>query len=245
MSAGRGEPEARPVIAIDGPAAAGKGTLARGLAAHYGFAHLDSGALYRLAALYALKAGLAPDDPALPGRLEKLMAGRLEGLEDPDLRSPAMAEAASRYAARPGLRAALKARQRQFAADPPGGAGGAVLEGRDIGTVIAPDADAKIFVTASLAARARRRALEERRRLPAGAAVNEARLEAEVKARLRARDQADCRRAAAPLLRASDAHLLNTTDLSIEAALARAVRIIDAALAAARRRGGGSSSRRS
>jgi cytidylate kinase len=210
------------VIAIDGPTASGKGTLARRLAAHYGYAYLDTGALYRAVGYRVLEAGQDPKD----GAAAQKAAAALDpaSIPDAELRSDRVGGAASIVAAIPAVREALLALQRGFAADPPGGAPGAVLDGRDIGTVICPDADVKLFVTANVTARAKRRTLElAARGLPAD--------EARVLADLRARDQRDMTRAAAPLKPASDAHLLDTTGLDIEAAFAAARAIIDQQLA--------------
>ena len=203
------------LIAVDGPAASGKGTIARALAAHFGLPHLDTGALYRAVGLAALRAGVGLEDAA---RLAPLAAAvDLSLLDDPALRDRATAEAASRVSAVPEVRAALLALQRAFAARPEG----AVLDGRDIGTVIAPEADAKLFVTAAPEVRAKRRAAELR---AMGLLVDEA----EVLADIEARDRRDSGRAAAPLRRADDADLLDTTDLDIEAAVRRAIELVSA-----------------
>ena len=194
-------------VAIDGPAAAGKGTISRALAVHFGFAHLDTGLLYRAVGMkggdpVATARGLTPDD---------LARGDLRGL--------AASEAASRVAAIPEVRAALVAFQRDFARRP----GGAVLDGRDIGTVICPGAEVKIFVTASPEIRARRRWLEE------GGPEAPEPLE-QVLEQVRARDERDMGRADAPLRPAEDAEQLDTSDLSIDAAVARAVALVRARL---------------
>jgi cytidylate kinase len=196
-------------IAIDGPAAAGKGTIGRALAAHFGFAHLDTGMLYRATGRRVL-AGLDPVAAAQSLRAEDLEAG--------DLRSPEVSHAASRVAAIPEVRQALLDFQRAFARR----AGGAVLDGRDIGTVICPDAEVKLFVTASDAERARRR---HRELLQSGHAVT---LE-EVADDLRGRDARDSARAAAPLKPAPDAHRLDTSTMTIEEATAEAIAIVEAA----------------
>jgi CMP/dCMP kinase len=198
------------VVAIDGPAASGKGTLARRLAKHFGLRHLDTGLTYRAVAdrLMASGADLDDEDAAVAAAaaldLDTLDAGRLA--------SHAIGEAASRVAVMPRLRAALVEKQRAFAVVPPG----AVLDGRDIGTVVLPRAPAKLYVTASPETRARRRALEMRR---AGADMSEA----EVLADLRRRDERDMARTDSPLRPAPDATLLDTTDLDIEAAFRAAV----------------------
>ncbi|HHN73208.1 MAG TPA: (d)CMP kinase [Thermopetrobacter sp.] len=205
------------IIAIDGPAAAGKGTLARRIADHYGLRLLDTGALYRAVALAMRAAGhdLADEDAAaaLARALDEAW------LTHPQLRAAGTGEVASRIAAMPAVRAALLDYQRAFAATPPG----AVLDGRDIGTVVCPDADVKLFVTASPEVRARRRWLELRER------GEEVPFE-EVLLQVRARDERDAGRAEAPLRPATDAHLLDTSELDIEAAFRAARRIIDAHL---------------
>jgi cytidylate kinase len=207
------------IIAIDGPVAAGKGTLARSLARHFGFAYLDSGSLYRAAALKLLRAGSGPFDAQASVRAAQ--AVEYQDLADPALRAEAVGEAASRIAAWPGVRAALLHYQREFAHKPPGGAKGAVLDGRDIGTVVCPDADIKIFVTASPAVRAERRRRELKERLGDRAPTTE-----QILADLMTRDQRDQDRAASPLKPADDAHLLDTTNLAIEAAFAAACAIV-------------------
>jgi cytidylate kinase len=203
------------IIAIDGPAASGKGTLARRLAAHFGLAYLDTGSLYRAVAHRVLADSGNPES-----EVDAVAAARRLGeteSADEDLRTPAVSKAASIVAAIPAVREAILDFQRDFAARPPG----AVLDGRDIGTVVCPDADVKLFVTASPETRARRRYLEL-------AASGDAPSEADVLADLIARDRRDRERAVAPLAQAQDAHLLDTTDLGIEAAFAAAVEIVDA-----------------
>ncbi|MDP4022546.1 (d)CMP kinase [Methylobacterium sp. NEAU 140] len=208
----------RLVIAIDGPAASGKGTLAKRLAAHYRLPHLDTGLLYRAVALALVDAGTSLNDAgAAAGAAAALDAG---SLDDPRLRDRAMGEAASRVSAVPEVRAALLAWQRRFAADP----AGAVLDGRDIGTVVCPDAPVKLFITASSAERARRRHRELAGRGEA------ATLEA-IRADIEARDARDAGRAAAPLRMAEDAVRLDTTDLDAEAAFARALTLVEDARA--------------
>ncbi len=197
-------------VAIDGPAASGKGTIARALAARFGFAHLDTGLLYRAVG----RRHLAGEDPA-----EAARALRREDLEGDDLRGAEVAQAASRVAALPEVRSALVDFQRAFASR----AGGAVLDGRDIGTVICPDAPVKLYVTASDAVRAHRRWLEL-------TAKGDTRSEAEVLAELRERDARDQARASAPLKPAEDAITLDTTELSIEDALAQAIALVAARL---------------
>ena len=194
-------------VAIDGPAAAGKGTVSKAVAAHFGFAHLDTGLLYRavgakvLAGADAVQAAreLVPDD-----------------LESPDLRTQAIAKAASNVAKIADVRAALVAFQQSFAQRD----GGAVLDGRDIGTVICPDADVKLFVTASPQVRAERRFAEL---VGKGADVTPEGVLADVEAR----DKQDRERATAPLVAADDAIMIDTSDLSIDAAVAAAVKVIE------------------
>ncbi|MCV2894538.1 (d)CMP kinase [Lentibacter sp. XHP0401] len=198
-------------IAIDGPAAAGKGTISKAVAAHFGFAHLDTGLLYRAVGAKVL-AGVDPVEAA-----QALVA---EDLEDASLRTADVAQAASRVAVIGEVRAALVDFQRAFARR----AGGAVLDGRDIGTVICPDAEAKLFVTASAEVRAARRHAEL---LERGA---EATLE-EVLADVKERDARDASRAEAPMVAAGDAVLIDTSEMSIEAAVAGAIAAVEAARA--------------
>lgn len=200
------------VIAVDGPAASGKGTIARGLAHHHGLPHLDTGKLYRAVALSLLRWGGDPDSEFAALRACEEVSGLLD---DPELKSETVGGVASRISAYPAVRAALLERQREFAAQP----GGAVLDGRDIGTVIAPEATAKLFVTASSEERARRRHAEL---TAAGLPVH---LE-DVLIDIRARDERDSHRSAAPLVQAEDALLLDTTELGPEEALAEAIRLV-------------------
>jgi cytidylate kinase len=195
------------IVAIDGPAAAGKGTLARALAKAFGLAYLDTGALYRATALRVLRASVDPTDAAAAAQAAEITP---QDLADPHLRHEATGEMASRISAIPEVRASLLAFQRKFAAEPPENTAGAVLDGRDIGTVVCPDAAYKIFVTASDEVRAHRRWLE----LSAtGEAVNEA----DVLADMRKRDARDAERATAPMKPADDAYLLDTSNLDIDA----------------------------
>lgn len=204
------------IIAIDGPAASGKGTLAKNLAAHYGLRHLDTGLIYRAVA----SAMLAADAPLGDETAAAAIAAALDpaAFGDPELKSQIVGDAASVVSAHPKVREALVTFQRKFAAEPPG----AVLDGRDIGTVICPQADVKIFVVADPKVRARRRTLEARAR---GEEADEALVLADI---LR-RDERDQNRAAAPLKAAADAHVLDTSQLDIAAAQAAAIRIIELA----------------
>jgi cytidylate kinase len=203
------------IIAIDGPAASGKGTLGRRLAAHYGLRHLDTGLIYRAVAKSLLDAGHSPGNRARAlAAAEALDPTRFD---EAALKSQAVGEAASQVSAIAEVRRALLAFQRGFGRTPPG----AVLDGRDIGTVIFPDADVKIFVTATPQVRARRRAVELQ---AAGGMVNEQ----EVLADILRRDERDTSRAAAPLKPAPDAHLLDTTHLDIDAAFRAAIDIVEA-----------------
>ena len=204
------------VIAIDGPAASGKGTLARRLAAHYRLPHLDTGLLYRATALALIDADRRLDDEDAAEAAARGLA--LVEFDEARLRGGAMGEAASIVAAMPRVRAALTHAQRAFARRPEG----AVLDGRDIGTVIAPDAVAKIFVTASPETRASRRALELKGR---GEQVDFAAILADV----RKRDARDAARAVAPLAAAPDAATLDTSTLDIEAAFRAAIEIVERA----------------
>jgi cytidylate kinase len=210
------------IIAVDGPAASGKGTLARCLAQHYGLAHLDSGRLYRAAALQVLLAG---GDPANPKDAEAgAQRVRPGQLADKRLNEERVAEAASLVSAIPAVRATLLAFQREFTIRPPGGAKGAVLDGRDIGTVVCPRADAKLFVTASLEARATRRFKELQ---ASGAPAIYQRVLQDMKLR----DARDQERKTAPLVRAEDAFELDTTALDADAAFDAAIRFVDRKLA--------------
>jgi len=211
------------IIAIDGPAASGKGTIGRQVATVYALHHLDSGLLYRAVAKAMLEAGDRLDDEPRAGAA----AGALDPstLNDPALKSRAVGEAASVVSAIPAVREALVAYQRAFAVRPPG----AVLDGRDIGTVIAPGADVKIYVTASPQVRAARRTAELRQR---GEDVREA----DVLADILRRDERDATRPISPLKPAPDAHLLDTTHLGIDAAFRAAIDIIEAVRTGRKRR---------
>ncbi|WP_206238642.1 (d)CMP kinase [Novosphingobium terrae] len=205
------------IIAVDGPTASGKGTIAKALAAHFNLPHLDTGLLYRAVGRQVALAGGNPDDAsdalaacAFPDSL----------LEDPELRSEASGGLASRVSVHPAVRQALYDRQRAFATQ----TGGAVLDGRDIGTVIAPEAPAKLFIIASVEARAQRRFLEMQAQ---GRAIT---LE-EIAADLEARDRRDRERTEAPLRAAEDAVTLDTSDLGKDAAIAAAIALVEKAFA--------------
>jgi cytidylate kinase len=201
------------IIAVDGPAASGKGTIAKALARHYGLPHLDTGLLYRAVGIAVLEAG---GDPASPDDALEAAHHLSSALDDPGLKSEAAGKAASLVSAHAGVRAALLDRQKHFANQP----GGAVLDGRDIGTVIAPHADAKLFVTASADVRAQRRYDELEGMglsIHYDAVLND----------IRARDERDSARSAAPLRMADDAVLLDTSALSIEAAIAAAIALVE------------------
>ena len=204
------------IIAVDGPTASGKGTIAKALAAHFGLPHLDTGLLYRAVGRQVALNGGDPDTEA-DGLVACAFPDSL--LSDPELRSEASGGLASRVSVHTQVRRALYERQRAFALQP----GGAVLDGRDIGTVIAPEAEVKLFVIASVSARAERRFKEMQ---AAGRSVSLA----EIAADLELRDQRDRTRAEAPLIAASDAVLLDTSDLSPAEAIAAAIRIAEARL---------------
>jgi cytidylate kinase len=200
------------IIAVDGPAAAGKGTLARRLAAHFGLPYLDTGLLYRAVGRRVLDAGADPADPVAAEAAARTL--QASDLDRADLRGPEADRAASAVAAIPGVRAALLDFQRAF-----GRAHGAVLDGRDIGTVVFPDAGAKLYVTASPEARGERRYKEL---LGRGVAADLATVTADV----RARDAADAARAAAPMKPADDAKILDTTDLDPDQVFAAALALM-------------------
>lgn len=211
------------VIAVDGTAASGKGTLAKRIAAHFGYAHLDTGLLYRAVAFEALrrtenaeKDGKIAEEAAIEAAKSLDPAAMDENL----LRTDEIAQVASLVAAIPAVREALVELQRHFAAHPPGGAAGAVLDGRDIGTVICPGADAKIFVDAHVEVRAQRRVKELQER---GVTVIPARVLQE----MRERDERDRSRAVAPLAPAADAYILDTTTMNADAAFADALNYIN------------------
>ena len=203
------------LIAVDGPAASGKGTIARALAAHFGLPHMDTGMLYRAVAVSLLRFG---GDPGHEFEAVRAVAGLNQvGPEDPELRDEIAGSIASRISAYPGVRAALIERQRDFAARD----SGAVLDGRDIGSVIAPHATAKLFITASPEVRATRRISELLARgIPAHYE--------DVLIDIRGRDARDAGRAAAPLMQAADADLLDTSELDIDQAIMRAIALVEA-----------------
>jgi cytidylate kinase len=210
------------IVAIDGPSAAGKGTLARRLAAALDFAYLDTGLLYRAVGARLLAEGRAPGDPMAAERA----AAELEpaDLERADLRSEAVAQAASEVAAQAEVRARLLAFQRRFAASPPDGKAGAVLDGRDIATVVCPEAEVKVFLTASLEARAARRLKELQER-------GENAIYPRVLQEMRDRDARDSGRAAAPLRPAEEAIVLDTTEMDSDAVFDAVWAIVQSRLA--------------
>jgi len=204
------------IVAVDGPAASGKGTIARALARHFDLPHLDTGLLYRAVALNLWRFGGDPDSEFAAARACDFAQ---VDFDDPELKSEVVGGIASRISAYPLVRAALFERQRDFAAQ----AGGAVLDGRDIGTVIAPEAEAKLFVTARVEVRAQRRAAELER-LGREAHIKDVLID------LQARDARDSNRTTAPLLQADDAILLDTSDMAIDAAVQRAIALVEAQL---------------
>ncbi|PZF76580.1 (d)CMP kinase [Aestuariivirga litoralis] len=199
------------IIAVDGPAAAGKGTIARALARHYGYHFLDTGALYRMVGLAAIRAGGEPITTVSAITAAKSLDP--SHFSDAELRNEKAGAAASIVAVIPEVRAALLDLQRNFAKKPPG----AVLDGRDIGTVVCPDAHAKLFITASAEVRAKRRQIE------LGAADY-----AVVLAEIRARDERDSKRATAPLVAAADAVVIDTSEMDVTAAVAAAIDAVEA-----------------
>lgn len=208
------------VIAIDGPAASGKGTLARKLAKHFGYAYLDTGALYRAVGKAVRDAGGDPEDESDAVAAAQNLAKTLkpEDLQNPALRTDAAGQDASRVAKFAGVRTALLQFQKDFAANPPEGVAGVVLDGRDIGTVICPDADVKLFVTASTEVRSKRRCLELTSK------GIDTTMEA-VLADMKERDARDSGRDTAPLKPANDAHILDTSDMDAEEAMDAALSI--------------------
>ncbi|MGB9143397.1 MAG: (d)CMP kinase [Aestuariivirga sp.] len=201
------------IIAVDGPAAAGKGTIARALARHFGYHFLDTGTLYRRVGLALLKSGADPSDRVVAIAIAQNLGA--EAYEEQKLRSEAVGTAASVVAVIPEVRTALLELQRQFARKPPG----AVLDGRDIGTVVCPDAEVKIYVTASAEVRAKRRQEELK---SYGQNIDFAAVLEDIKTR----DKRDSTRMTAPLLTASDATVLDTSEMTIEAAIAAAIALV-------------------
>lgn len=210
------------IIAIDGPSASGKGTLARRLAAALDLACLDTGLLYRAVGAKLLARGQKPEDPAAAEQAAADLA--LEDLSRADLRSEAVGEAASQVAALPGVRAQLLAFQRRFAAQPPDGKAGAVLDGRDIATVVCPEADVKVFLTANLETRAARRSKELQER-------GEEAIYPRVLQEMQDRDARDSGRAAAPLRPADDAIVIDTTEIDSDAVFEAVLAISQSRLA--------------
>ncbi len=213
-------PLERILIAVDGPAASGKGTIARALAAHFKLPHMDTGLLYRSVALNLWRWG---GDPA--SEFEALRACDVAGVDphDPEIRSEPVSSIASRVSSYPAVRTALLERQQEFAGQP----GGAVLDGRDIGSIVARHADAKLFVTASTEVRAQRRVRELLERgMPAHFE--------EVLTDIRSRDERDTHRRASPLVQADDADLLDTTELNVDEAIRAAIELVEKRLNAAR-----------
>lgn len=204
------------IIAIDGTVASGKGTIARRLAVHLSLPHLDTGALYRLTGRGALQAGLSLEDERTIAKLVPELD--LTDTDNPELRTGEIGQAASKVAALPKVRAALLEAQRTFAQQP----GGAILDGRDIGTVVCPEADVKLWVEASLETRARRRHKEL-------VDKGESLTLAEMMAQLEERDSRDRERTTAPMRKAADAVLIDTTDLTIDAAVEKALHIVEQA----------------
>lgn len=210
------------IIAVDGHAASGKGTIARRVADYFDLAHLDTGMLYRAVGMSMVNKGQDLSDKTLAKAAAESL--QLDAVSGDELRSEAAGTAASVVAAYGDVRAALKNYQRAFAENPPDNKHGAVIDGRDIGTVICPHADVKLFVTASLDVRTDRRLAELQAR---GVGANRA----EIRVDLADRDERDVNRPVSPLLQAEDAHLLDTTKLDIEAAVAAAIAVIEARLA--------------
>ena len=204
------------IVAVDGPAASGKGTIAKALARHYSLPHMDTGLLYRAVALNLLRFGGDPDSEFAAARACDFSQ---TDFADPELKSEAAGGIASRISAYPLVRSALAERQRDFAAQE----GGAVLDGRDIGTIIAPNADAKLFVTAAPEVRARRR-FEELTRMGLSVHYEDVLLD------IQARDERDMDRAAAPLVKAEDAVLLDTSGMDVEEAVAAAIAAVEGRL---------------
>ena len=207
------------IVAIDGPAAAGKGTLARRIAERFNLAYLDTGAIYRATAKAVLDRGIDPGDATASAEAARNLDPAM--LSDPGLRTEAVGQLASKVSAIPEVRAALLDFQRGFAANPPDGRAGAVLDGRDVGTVVCPEAAVKLFVTASAEVRAQRRFKELQER--DGNAIY-----ARVLQEMQERDLRDSSRSVAPLKPAVDAHLIDTSELEADQVFAMAVKIVEA-----------------
>ena len=207
------------VIAVDGPAASGKGTLARRIAAELGYAYLDTGLLYRVVGLILIRQGLDPADENAAAEAAIVFDAATADFNDLALRDEETSKAAGIVAAFPAVRAALVDVQRRFAANPPGGARGAVLDGRDIGTVICPDADYKFFIEADIEERARRRVKELRDRGDTAILIK-------VLQEMKERDERDRTRAVAPMAPPADASVVDTTNLNADAAFALAMSLI-------------------
>jgi CMP/dCMP kinase len=207
------------VIAVDGPAASGKGTLARRIATELGYAYLDTGLLYRAVGLVLLRAGQDPADSDAAATAAQSFEAAATDFSDPALRDEETGRAAGIVAANPAVRDALIDVQRRFAAAPPGGAQGAVLDGRDIGTVICPDARVKLFIDADIEERARRRVKELQDR-------GDTSIHSRVLQEMKERDERDRTRAVAPLAPAADASVVDTTNLNADAAFALAMSFI-------------------
>ncbi len=205
------------IIAIDGPAAAGKGTLSKRLAAHFNYAHLDTGSIYRATGVKVLKDGVDMEDAEACAAAARALTP--EDLASDGLRTEEAGQAASKVSAIPEVRAALLDFQRDFAANPPDGKKGAVLDGRDVGTVVCPAAPVKLFVTASVEVRAERRYKELQEK-------SDNAIYARVLAELKERDDRDTNRAVAPLKPAEDAHLIDTSDMDADQAFDRALKIV-------------------
>jgi cytidylate kinase len=211
------------VVTVDGPSAAGKGTLARRLASHYGFEFLDTGSLYRGAALAVLRQGLDPADETAATTAAKALKADILG--DPAIRAETTSAAASKVAAIPSVRAAILNWQRDFARDAARNSGGAVLDGRDIGTVVCPGADAKLFITASPEARAERRVKELQAR-------GERAIYARVLQDMQERDARDQGRSISPTKPATDALIIDTSDLTADQVFERALAFIESKMKA-------------
>lgn len=216
------------IITVDGPSAAGKGTLARRLARHFGFAFLDTGALYRGVGLTLLRQGHEPANAEKAVAAAKALTPDI--LDAPELRAEATSQAASIVAAIPGVRAAILNWQRDFAHRPPNGGGGSVLDGRDIGTVVCPEAPAKLFITATVEARAQRRLKElQARQLQQG---GETAIYARVLQDMQERDARDQGRSISPTKAAADAKIIDTSDLTADQVFDQALAFVTSKMTA-------------